>query len=40
MKRRIKEIFKRAAEFLKLVAYIKFSDYTDKSFFQEKKRKK
>jgi len=40
MKKRIKEIIKKAAEFLKLAAYIKFSDYTDKSFFQGRKRKK
>ena len=41
MKKRIKEIFKKAAEFLKLGAYIRFSDYTDnKKYFQERKRKK
>ena len=41
MKKRIKEIFERVVEFLKLVAYMKFSAYTDnKKYFQERKRKK
>ena len=31
MKKRKKEIFKRAAEVLKLGAYIRISDYTDKN---------
>jgi hypothetical protein len=40
MKKRIKEIIKRVAEVLRSGAYIKFSDYTDKWFFHEGKRKK
>jgi hypothetical protein len=41
MKKRIKEVFERAAEVLKLAAYIRISDYTDnKKYFQERKRKK
>ena len=39
MKKRIKEIFERAAEVLKLGAYIRFSDYTDKWFSHERKGK-
>jgi len=39
MKKRLKKIFKRAAEFFKLAAYIRFSDYTDKWFFHERKGK-
>ena len=39
MKKRLKKIFKRAAEFFKLAAYIRSSDYTDKWFFHERKGK-